>query len=108
MATMTMTATMKAVQFHAFGGPEVLRFEEVPRPEPRSGEMLIRVHAVGVNPVDWKIREGLLPGPLPSIIGIDFSGVVESRGPDVAEFHIGDAVFGQVADDSGSYAEHAV
>src|SRR5438045_639996 len=101
MMTATMTATMKAVQIHAFGGPDVLQFEEVPRPEPRKGEMLIRVSAAGVNPVDWKIREGHLPGPLPSIMGIDFSGVVEAIGPDVTEFHPGDAVFGQVSDDSG-------
>src|ERR1700688_3548544 len=106
--TMTAKATMKAVRIHAYGGPDVLRLEEVSRPEPRANEMLIRVHAAGVNPVDWKIREGLLQGPLPQIMGIDFSGVVERIGGDISEYRVGDAVFGQVADDSGGYAEYAL
>jgi len=107
-ATKPIAATIRAVRIHAFGGPEVLCFEDVPRPEPWTGETLCRVHAAGVNPVDWKIREGHLPSPLPSIMGIDFSGVVEACGAEVTEFHVGDAVFGQVADDSGSYAEYAI
>ena len=92
MPTMTMPGTMKAVRIRSFGGPEVLRYEDVPRPEPRGGEMLVRVHAAGVNPVDWKIREGHIPVPLPAIMGIDFSGEVEALGPDVREFRVGDAV----------------
>src|SRR5438067_9113195 len=72
--TMTEKTTMKAVRIHAYGGPDVLRLEEVERPEPRANEILVRVHAAGVNPVDWKIREGLLQAPLPMIMGIDFSG----------------------------------
>jgi NADPH:quinone reductase-like Zn-dependent oxidoreductase len=105
---MTEKATMRAVRIHAFGGPDVLRFEEVERPEPRANEMLVRVHAAGVNPVDWKIREGLLQGPLPMIMGIDVSGVVESVGSEIREFRVGDAAFGQVADESGAYAEYAL
>jgi NADPH:quinone reductase-like Zn-dependent oxidoreductase len=104
----TMTETMKAVQIHAYGGPEVLKYEDVPRPEPKANEILVRVHAAGVNPVDWKIREGIVPATLPMIMGIDFSGVVESVGDGVSKYHSGDAVFGQVADGSGSYAEHAL
>src|SRR5881397_2942601 len=109
MATaMTTTITMKAVRIHSFGGPDVLRFEDVPVPKPGTNEMLVRVHAAGVNPVDWKIREGLLgPGPLPQTMGSDFSGVVEALGPDVRDFRIGEAVFGVVAEESGSYAEFA-
>jgi NADPH:quinone reductase-like Zn-dependent oxidoreductase len=108
MAT-TMTETMKAVQIHKFGGPEVLRLDDVPRPEPEANEVLVRVYAAGVNPVDWKIREGKMGKiPLPSIMGSDFSGEVEALGPDVAEFRVGEAVFGSVADASGSYAEYAL
>lgn len=52
--------TMKAVRIHTYGGPEVLKYEEAPRPTSGAGEILIRVHAAVVNPVDWKIREGYL------------------------------------------------
>jgi NADPH:quinone reductase-like Zn-dependent oxidoreductase len=99
---------MKAVQIRAFGGPDVLQFEDVPRPEPKADEVLVRVHAAAVNPVDWKIREGHLPAPLPMIMGIDLSGVIESVGSSVTKFRAGDEVFGQVADESGSYAEYAL
>src|SRR5882724_6807479 len=109
MTTMTGTTTMKVARIHAFGGPEVLRLEETPIPEPQANQILVHVHAAGVNPADWKIREGQLGKfPLPSILGIDFSGVVEALGPDVEEFRVGEAVFGTVADESGSYAEFAI
>jgi len=109
MSTMTTTHTMKAVRIHSFGGPEVLHYEDVPVPEPRPKELLIRIHAAGVNPVDWKIREGRFgQGPLPQIMGSDFSGIVDSVGIDAGEFHAGDPVFGVIAEDSGSYAEFAV
>src|SRR5947208_3405100 len=109
MATMTMTTTMKAVRIHSLGGPEVLTVEEVPRPEPGPGQVLVRVHAAGVNPVDWKIRQGLLgEQALPHTMGSDFSGVVEGAAPDVRQFALGDPVFGVVADDGGSYAEHVI
>ena len=99
---------MKAVRIHSFGGPDVLRFEDVPVPKPGTNEMLVRVHAAGVNPVDWKIRHGLLgQGPLPQMMGSDFSGVVEALGSGVRDFRVGDAVFGIVAEESGSYAEFA-
>jgi NADPH:quinone reductase-like Zn-dependent oxidoreductase len=105
----TMTETMKAVQIHAFGGPEVLKFEDTPKPEPGAREVRVRVHAAGVNPVDWKIREGKLGQiPLPSILGSDFSGEIEALGPDVTEFRVGEMVFGSVADASGSYAQYAL
>lgn len=108
MAT-TMTETMKAVQIHSFGGPEVLQFEDAPRPEPGAHQVLVRVHAAGVNPVDWKIREGKLGQiPLPSIMGSDFSGEIEALGPRVEEFRVGEPVFGSVADESGSYAQYCL
>jgi NADPH:quinone reductase-like Zn-dependent oxidoreductase len=100
---------MKAVRIHSFGGPEVLRLEDVPVPEPKPDELLVRVFAAGVNPADWKFREGLFgKTPLPMIMGSDFSGEVEAVGRDVTDFHPGQPVFGVVGDESGSYAEFVV
>jgi NADPH:quinone reductase-like Zn-dependent oxidoreductase len=100
---------MKAVRIHSMGGPDVLRSEDVPIPEPGAQELLVRIHAAGVNPVDWKIREGHLGKiPLPAFMGSDFSGVVEALGPQVSEFRVGQEVFGSVADESGSYAQYAL
>jgi NADPH:quinone reductase-like Zn-dependent oxidoreductase len=100
---------MEAVRIHQYGGPEELKVEEVPRPQAAAGEVLIRVHAAGVNPVDWKIRAGYLkdfmPVPMPFIPGIDVSGVVEATGPGVTQFKKGDEVFGA---GKGAYAEFAV
>ena len=98
MSSTTITETMKAVLIHAFGGPEVLRMEDVSRPEPGPHEVLVRVHAAGVNPADWKTREGHFGKiPLPSIMGSDFSGEIEALGPDVTEFRVGESVFGSVS-----------
>ncbi|WP_347402868.1 NADP-dependent oxidoreductase [Protofrankia symbiont of Coriaria ruscifolia] len=99
------TATMKAVRVHAFGGPEVLMYEEVPRPEPGPGNVLIRVHAAGLNPPDWYARTGFANIPeelgrpkllVPFTPGSDVSGVVAAVGPGVTGLHVGDAVFGLV------------
>jgi NADPH:quinone reductase-like Zn-dependent oxidoreductase len=107
------TGTMSAVRIHSYGGPEVLRYEEIPRPQPGAGEILIKVHAAGVNPVDWKVREGYLKQranhTLPLIPGWDFSGVVDSFGPGTQRFEQGDEVFGRgdlLRD--GAYAEYLV
>ncbi|MFP5345358.1 MAG: NADP-dependent oxidoreductase [Gammaproteobacteria bacterium] len=102
---------MKAVRIHQFGGVEVLRYEDAPRPVPGPGEVLIRVHAAGVNPVDWKIREGRLQGRishhLPLTLGWDVAGVIEQPGPGVTQFNVGDAVYARpdLARD-GAYAEY--
>ena len=94
---------MQAVVMHETGGPEVLSYEEAARPEPGDGEVLIRVRAASVNPVDWKYRRGFVDRPLPAVLGSDVSGTVESsRAEGFAE---GDEVFGMVA--SGGYAEFA-
>ena len=94
---------MQAVVMHETGGPEVLSYEEAERPEPGDGEVLIRVRAASVNPVDWKYRRGFVDRPLPAVLGSDVSGTVESsRAEGFAE---GDEVFGMVA--SGGYAEFA-
>lgn len=99
---------MKAVRIHEFGGPSVLRYEEAPTPEPASDQILIRVHAAGINPVDGKIRSGTyrFRPELPAILGRDISGVVEKSG--VKDFGVGDEVFGLLDYHRGSYSEYAV
>ncbi|MDJ1135905.1 NADP-dependent oxidoreductase [Streptomyces iconiensis] len=111
------THTMRAVRLHEHGGPEVLRDDEVPIPDPGPGEVLVRVHAVGVNPPDWYLRDGLSNLPpetrpkfdLPVIPGTDVSGVVEAVAADVEGFSVGDEVFGLLrfpSFDGSAYAEY--
>jgi len=105
---------MKAIVVRQYGGPEVMNLEELPVPKPDDDELLIRVHACGVNPADWQIRSGKrhkLQKPFSYIPGFDFSGVVEATGTDVLGFKVGDAVYG-FGDGwgygKGSYAEYLV
>ncbi|MEK6228147.1 MAG: NADP-dependent oxidoreductase [Actinomycetota bacterium] len=94
---------MQAVVMHETGTPDVLGLEEAERPEPGDGEVLIRVRAASVNPIDWKYRRGFVDRQLPAVLGNDVSGTVEaSRAEGFAE---GDEVFGLAA--SGGYAEFA-
>jgi NADPH:quinone reductase-like Zn-dependent oxidoreductase len=67
---------MHAVVMHETGDPDVMRSEEIDRPEPAEGEVLIKVHAASVNPADWKLRRGFMEKPLPAVLGIDVSGTV--------------------------------
>jgi NADPH:quinone reductase-like Zn-dependent oxidoreductase len=110
-------STMKAIALHEFGGPEVLRYEEAPIPEPKPGEVLVRVHAAGINPPDWYLRDGMTIVPpemrpevrLPIIPGTDVSGVVEAVAPDVHGLTAGDEVFGLLRFPSlegSAYAEY--
>jgi NADPH:quinone reductase-like Zn-dependent oxidoreductase len=94
---------MRAVLIHETGGPDVLRYEEVERPKPGAGEVLIEVRAASVNPIDWKIRRGLREKQLPALLGNDVSGVVELSHAD--GLAAGDEVFGIAP--SGGYAEFA-
>src|SRR5207237_474151 len=94
---------MQAVVVHETGGPEVLVLEEADRPEPGDGEVLVRVRAASVNPVDWKYRRGIAPKELPAVLGNDISGTIESSRAD--GFAEGDEVFGWAA--SGGDAEVA-
>jgi NADPH:quinone reductase-like Zn-dependent oxidoreductase len=98
-------AVMKAVRIHAFGGPEVLRYEDAPRPVAEAGELLVRIHASAVNPADWKFRNGLfgMDAPLPLTLGFDFSGVIEALGEGVTRWKTGDEVYGYGL---GAYAEY--
>lgn len=91
---------MRAVQITAYGGPEVVTINEVERPELRTGQLRVAVAATGVNPVDWKIRDGhmkdVLPVPFPFTIGNEFAGTVTELGDGASGFAVGDAVFGAV------------
>ena len=100
---------MKAVVVHQYGGPEVLKFEEYPDPVPSAGEVLVRVAATSVNPIDYKRRAGLTkdfyPLKFPGLIGVDIAGTVVKIGPGAEEFSAGDQVFA-IADNT--YAELCV
>src|SRR5690349_12480074 len=102
---------MKACRIHHFGAPDVIVFEDIPRPVPGRGEVLVHVKAAGVGPWDAWIRAGksALPQPLPLTLGADLSGVVEAAGPEVAALPPGMLVFGVTNPRfTGSYAEYAL
>src|SRR5262245_50191132 len=100
--------TMQAIRVHQYGGPEQLKLERAPLPEPQAGEVLIRIHATGVLPMEWKVRQGLFqavfPTTFPYIPGSAIAGVVEQTGPGVTSFQPGQAVFGRTT--HGAYAEY--
>ena len=99
---------MQAIRVHQYGGPEQLKLEQIPCPEPQAGEVLIRVHAAGVLPAEWKMRQGffkdVFPGSFPYIPGSAVAGVVEEIGLGVTNFKKGQAVFGRSI--HGAYAEY--
>ena len=108
------TPLMKAIQYRCYGPPEVLNLEDTEKPVPGEGELLVRVHAAGVNPLDWHYLRGepylmrLLSGvgkPKNSRLGVDFAGTVEAVGPGVTRFQPGDAVFGGV---TGAFGEYVI
>ncbi|MCP3803196.1 NADP-dependent oxidoreductase [Allokutzneria sp. A3M-2-11 16] len=103
---------MRAIVLPEYGGPDQLRLAELPEPKVAPGEVLVRVRAAGVNPVDWKLAAGALDGLMetrfPVVPGWDVAGVVERVGLDAGEFSVGDEVFGYVRKDEvhlGAYAE---
>jgi NADPH:quinone reductase-like Zn-dependent oxidoreductase len=100
---------MHAVRIHEFGGPEVLRLEDIPDPQPGPGEVLVEVKASSVNPVDYKIRNGgyLQPDQLPLTLGRDISGVVRRCGAGERNFEQGQAIYAMLPFDRGGYAEMA-
>lgn len=101
--------TSKAVRIHRFGGPDVLQMEQIAIPAPEDDQLIIRVHAASVNPVDYKIRQGGYPGvkqeQLPVVLGRDASGVVETCGPTVHTLKPGDPVYALIGADRGSYSD---
>lgn len=106
-----MSETMKAMRIHEYGGPDVLRYEDAPKPIARAGQVLVKVIAAGVNPVDWKLRQGYMkdfwPLAMPAILGADFAGTVEAVGDNVTAYKSGDAVWGG-SHELGGYAEYIV
>ncbi|MDH3557537.1 MAG: NADP-dependent oxidoreductase, partial [Deltaproteobacteria bacterium] len=106
---------MKTIAIKEFGGRDKLQFMDLPVPEIKPGEILVKVKAAGVNPVDWKIREGyikdLFPYQFPIILGWDAAGIVEQAGPEVTRFKEGDEIFAYCRKpmvQGGAYAEYIV
>ncbi len=106
-------ATMKAIRIHSYGGTEVLTYEDIPIPQITEDEMLVRVYAAGINPVDWKVRQGYLKDflshSLPFVPGWDVAGVVDQTGPKVSAFSRGHGVYAFIdLGRNGGYAEFCV
>ncbi|WP_065617076.1 zinc-dependent alcohol dehydrogenase family protein [Pseudomonas moraviensis] len=103
---------MKAMILKSFGGPDSFELSDVAKPVPQAGQVLVRVHATSINPLDYQVRRGDYPDlvPLPAITGHDVSGVVEAFGPGVSAFAPGDEVWytPQIFEGQGSYAEYHV
>lgn len=103
---------MKAIRIERFGGVEVLELQDLPRPAPRAGEILVKNRATSVNPVDYKIRAGKYPAVtadmLPYVLGRDCAGVIETVGPGATAFSPGEAVFGMPGIARGGYAEYVI
>lgn len=102
---------MRAIRIHNYGGSEQMELESIAVPEPAAGEVLIKVHAAGVNPLDWKIREGylaeIIPHTLPLTLGWDFAGEIVAIGQDVEKWRFGDAVYARPDfAKNGAYAEY--
>src|SRR6266567_934633 len=110
-AAQSAKPTMKAIVMHEYGGPEVLKYEEVPRPEPKDNEVLVRMIAAGVNPVDALIRSGkyakFFGTTLPLVPGYDIAGIVEKTGTKITKLKAGDPIYAYVMW-GGGYAAYAV
>lgn len=104
---------MKRVQYSRYGGPEELRLDEAPRPDPGRGQVRVQVRAAAANPMDWKIRRGemkaLTGSRFPRGLGHDFAGVIDAVGPDVTGLKPGDAVFGVTSmPQAGAFADYVL
>lgn len=99
---------MKTVCIHSFGGPDVLKVEDTPIPEPQGDEVLVRIAAASVNPIDYKVRSGMMKDatPLPAQLGRDMSGRIARCGTQVHDWHEGDEVFALLPSGRGAYAEY--
>src|SRR6201997_1553717 len=103
---------MKAVTISKYGDESVLTYANIERPKPKSDEVLVHNSAAAVNPVDWKIRDGLgemFGLKLPIVLGCEIAGTIEAVGSEVREFHVGDPVYGYVSlQRNGGYAEYTI
>lgn len=104
---------MKQIQYHQYGGPEVMKFEDFELRVPGKGEVAVKVKFAAVNPIDWKVRNGALKmvtgKKFPRALGSDFSGIVMAIGPGVTRFKVSDAVFGSAhIKDAGALAEAVI
>jgi NADPH:quinone reductase-like Zn-dependent oxidoreductase len=103
---------MKAVTISEYGDQSVLTYADIERPKPKSDEILVHNGAAAVNPVDWKIRNGLgemFGSQLPIVLGCEIAGAIEEVGSDVRDFHTGDPVYGYVSlQRNGGYAEYTI
>lgn len=105
----SVAPSMKAIVVHQYGGPEVLKYEDAPRPDLKDDEILIRTMAAGVNPVDAYIRSGRYgKGNLPYIPGLEVAGIVEKTGAKVTKFKAGDPVYAHLNFNGGGYAEFSI
>jgi NADPH:quinone reductase-like Zn-dependent oxidoreductase len=93
---------MRAIQYESYGGPEVLKLTEVAEPHPAANQIRVAVKAVGINPIDWKFRQGMMGGDLPRRTGIEAAGVVDEIGEGVDDVTLGERVFGPVAGGDGA------
>ena len=102
---------MKAIVYTKYGSPDVLQFKEVEKPAPREGQILVKIYAASANPLDWHLMRaspfiarlaGGLGRPKDPRLGADFAGRVETIGPNVMQFHLGDEVFGAT---TGAFAD---
>src|SRR5437660_9431614 len=113
VSAQTQKPMMKAIVAHKYGGPEVLKYDDIPRPEPKEDQILIRVIAAGVNPVDGMIRSGMFAkyekAAFRIIVGAEIAGLVEKAGGRITKFKPGDPVYAYVSlKNGGGYAEYAV
>ncbi len=108
----TSQPTMRALRLHRFGGPEVMVVDEVPLPQARDDEVVLRIHAAGLNPVDYKVRDGAYPvfGPdrLPITLGFEAAGTVETCGVEAMGLKPGDPMFAMLGGEHGAFAEFVV
>ncbi len=99
---------MKAIRVHEYGGPDALKLEELPIPQPGPGQALVKIEAIGVNFIDVYHRTGLYPAPLPRLMGVEAAGIVEAVGSNATEVKVGDRVAYAFTAAPGAYAEYTL